>query len=275
MKHAEGVSFAGQQHRISPTSSASGTSGACCARPTSCQARIDSDVTMLMSGNEYRGGVLCGVPAAEAAANREAARRMSLALVHFLQTEVEPATAAGAAFPASGRGPMCSTPRRPRGAALHPRVTPHPRRVHGDRAVIPSRAAGPAGGAGAIPGRRGGGRLPYRCARTAPGGAELHAEPAQASTGRSNCRSGRCCRSGSTTCCGVQEHRRHPRHHGCFRLHPNEWSTGEAAGHLAAFCLDHGVRPRAVRADPRLVAGLHGAWSGTAWNWSGRTGSRR
>ena len=30
--------------------------------------------------------------------------------------------------------------------------------------------------------------------------------------------------------------------------HPNEWSTGEAAGHLAAFCLDHGVRPRAVRA---------------------------
>ena len=43
---------------------------------------------------------------------------------------------------------------------------------------------------------------------------------------------------------------------GCFRLHPNEWSTGEAAGHLAAFCLDHGVRPRAVRADAELVAGL-------------------
>ena len=43
---------------------------------------------------------------------------------------------------------------------------------------------------------------------------------------------------------------------GCFRLHPNEWSTGESAGHLAAFCLDHGVRPRAVRAAPELVAGL-------------------
>ena len=25
---------------------------------------------------------------------------------------------------------------------------------------------------------------------------------------------------------------------------------------MAAFCLDHGVRPRAVRADPRLVAAL-------------------
>ena len=51
---------------------------------------VDSDVTMLMSGNEYRGGVLCGVPAQDAAVHGEAARRMSLALVHFLQTEIEP-----------------------------------------------------------------------------------------------------------------------------------------------------------------------------------------
>jgi len=35
---------------------------------------------------------------------------------------------------------------------------------------------------------------------------------------------------------------------GCFRLHPTEWNIGEAAGMLAAYCLDAGVPPRAVRA---------------------------
>jgi hypothetical protein len=35
---------------------------------------------------------------------------------------------------------------------------------------------------------------------------------------------------------------------GAFRLHPVEWSIGEVAGLLAAFCLERGVSPRAVRA---------------------------
>lgn len=34
---------------------------------------------------------------------------------------------------------------------------------------------------------------------------------------------------------------------GCYRLHPVEWNIGEAAGALAAFCLDHNLSPRAVR----------------------------
>lgn len=34
---------------------------------------------------------------------------------------------------------------------------------------------------------------------------------------------------------------------GCYRLHPVEWNIGEAVGHLAAFCLENGVSPRAVR----------------------------
>jgi hypothetical protein len=37
---------------------------------------------------------------------------------------------------------------------------------------------------------------------------------------------------------------------GCYRLHPVEWSIGEAAGALAAFCLDRGLTPRAVRNTP-------------------------
>ncbi|MBK5248241.1 MAG: FAD-dependent oxidoreductase [Actinomycetales bacterium] len=41
---------------------------------------------------------------------------------------------------------------------------------------------------------------------------------------------------------------------GCYRLHPVEWSIGEAAGALAAYCLDHGVPPRKVRNDHTLLA---------------------
>lgn len=34
---------------------------------------------------------------------------------------------------------------------------------------------------------------------------------------------------------------------GCYRLHPVEWNVGEAAGALAAYCLDKGLSPRQVR----------------------------
>jgi len=36
---------------------------------------------------------------------------------------------------------------------------------------------------------------------------------------------------------------------GCYRLHPVEWNIGEAAGALAAFALEHGLSPAAVRAE--------------------------
>ena len=39
---------------------------------------------------------------------------------------------------------------------------------------------------------------------------------------------------------------------GCFRLHPVEWNIGEAAGALAAFCLDRGRSAAAVHADAEL-----------------------
>ena len=34
---------------------------------------------------------------------------------------------------------------------------------------------------------------------------------------------------------------------GCYRLHPIEWNIGEAAGALAAYCLEHDLMPRQVR----------------------------
>ncbi|MCQ8192626.1 FAD-dependent oxidoreductase [Streptomyces rugosispiralis] len=41
---------------------------------------------------------------------------------------------------------------------------------------------------------------------------------------------------------------------GCYRLHPVEWNIGEAAGALAAHCLNIGTTPRAVRNDPARLA---------------------
>ncbi len=41
---------------------------------------------------------------------------------------------------------------------------------------------------------------------------------------------------------------------GCYRLHPVEWNIGEAAGAVAAFCLDRKESPRGVRANPKLLA---------------------
>ncbi len=40
---------------------------------------------------------------------------------------------------------------------------------------------------------------------------------------------------------------------GCYRLHPVEWNIGEAAGFLAAFALEQGVPPRAVREQAALL----------------------
>lgn len=40
---------------------------------------------------------------------------------------------------------------------------------------------------------------------------------------------------------------------GAYRLHPIEWNVGEAAGALAAFCLDRGERPTDVRSSPRRL----------------------
>ena len=44
---------------------------------------------------------------------------------------------------------------------------------------------------------------------------------------------------------------------GCYRLHPVEWNIGEAAGLLAAHCLDKGLSPHDVQADDGLFADYH------------------
>ena len=45
---------------------------------------------------------------------------------------------------------------------------------------------------------------------------------------------------------------------GCYRLHPVEWNVGEAAGMLAAFCLENGKHPAEVHSDVALRRRLQG-----------------
>jgi FAD dependent oxidoreductase len=40
---------------------------------------------------------------------------------------------------------------------------------------------------------------------------------------------------------------------GCFRLHPVEWNVGEAAGALAAYCIDRGLEPQGLLGRDALV----------------------
>lgn len=41
---------------------------------------------------------------------------------------------------------------------------------------------------------------------------------------------------------------------GCYRLHPTEWNVGEAAGLLAAYCLQRAARPHQVRSEAGHLA---------------------
>ena len=61
---------------------------------------------------------------------------------------------------------------------------------------------------------------------------------------------------------------------GCYRLHPVEWNVGEAAGALAAFCLDRAATPRGVRNDPELLADFQQrlAGDGVELRWPDVTG---
>ena len=49
---------------------------------------------------------------------------------------------------------------------------------------------------------------------------------------------------------------------GCYRLHPVEWAIGEAAGALAAFCLEHKESPRAVRNTPEQLEAFQARLTG-------------
>lgn len=63
---------------------------------------------------------------------------------------------------------------------------------------------------------------------------------------------------------------------GCYRLHPVEWNIGEAAGALAAYCLEKNLKPRQVRNTPAHLEDFQRMLSQTlgfqlAWDETART----
>ena len=49
---------------------------------------------------------------------------------------------------------------------------------------------------------------------------------------------------------------------GCYRLHPVEWSIGEAAGALAAHCLDKRDSPRGIRNQSKSLTAFQSVLKG-------------
>jgi hypothetical protein len=56
---------------------------------------------------------------------------------------------------------------------------------------------------------------------------------------------------------------------GAYRVHPVEWSAGEAAGHLVALCAARATTPHAVHASPALTDELQSrlAGAGVELHW--------
>ncbi|WP_437615618.1 FAD-dependent oxidoreductase [Sorangium sp. So ce834] len=207
-----------------------------------------SDVTIVnWPQNDYWFGPVCGVDEVEAARNLDAARQLSLSLLYWMQTEA-PRPDGGVGYPGLRlRGDVVGGTAD--GLAPAPYIR-ESRRIRAELTVLeqhiayPLRPDGPAtfeesvgigcyridlhprvGGAGyldlgcwpfQIPL---GSLIPVRVENLLPGGKAL----------------------------GVTHIT-----NGAFRVHPVEWSVGEAAGLLAAFCLERHVPPRQVRARGSL-----------------------
>jgi hypothetical protein len=211
-----------------------------------------SDVTVVnWPQNDYWFGAVVGVDPAERARNLEAARQLSLSLLYWLQTEA-PRPDGGVGYPGlrlrvdvvgGTTDGLAPAPYVREGRRLRAEFTVleqhigHPLRPDGPELFADSVGVGcyridlhpRVSGAGyldlgcwpfQIPL---GAMIPVRVENLLPGGKNL----------------------------GVTHIT-----NGAFRVHPVEWNVGEAAGVLAAFCLERRAAPRSVRHRPALLAEL-------------------
>jgi hypothetical protein len=211
-----------------------------------------SDVTMLMNGNEYHGGPIHGVPDEVARRRREEAKELSLSALYFFQNEAEPGYDGRAGFPGlRARGdvfgasdglaqcPYIRESRRIRAeftaVEQHFRVEQHPDApvlykdsvgVSGYRIDIHEKARSGASRTWDLHGKHWTQQIPL--------GALI---PVRVENVLAACKN-----LGATHVTN-----------GAYRVHPAEWGIGEAAGALAAFCLDRKLTPRQVRNTQRRL----------------------
>ncbi len=207
---------------------------------------VESDITLVnWPQNDYFLGPILGVDEREAAWHGRGARQLSLSLLYWLQTEA-PRPDDGHGYPGLRlRGDLMGTED---GLAMAPYIR-ESRRIRAQRTIVEQdvvrdRGAGfrteDSVGIGSYPidlhpstGRRNYLELPTLPFEI-PLGALIPVRvenllPAAKNIGTTHITNG------------------------CYRLHPVEWNIGEAAGSLAAHCLDHRLTPHQVRAsEPRL-----------------------
>jgi hypothetical protein len=209
-----------------------------------------SDITVVnWPQNDYWVGPLVGVSAPERASHLESARQLSLSLLYWLQTEA-PRSDGGVGYPGLRlRGDVVGG--TPDGLALAPYIR-ESRRLRAELTVVeqdiayPLRREGPTSFKDAV--GIGGYRLDLHPRTNGAGYLDIGCWPFQIPLGAMvPVRVENLLPGGKNL--GVTHIT-----NGAFRVHPVEWNTGEAAGLLAAFCLQRSLAPRIVRNTPGLLA---------------------
>lgn len=217
---------------------------------------FDSDITIVnWPQNDYWLGNIYEVPEEERQRHLEGARQLSLSLLYWLQTEA-PRPDGGAGYPGLRlRGDVTGTAD---GLAKAPYIR-ESRRIRAEFTVKEQHISPEVRGVGgrAEPFRDSVGIGSYRIdLHPTTGGREgfyIPSLPFQIPLGslipvRMDNLLPACKNIGVTHLTN-----------GCYRLHPVEWNIGEAAGALAAYCLQRGVSPRQVRRDPSRLADFQDA----------------
>lgn len=213
---------------------------------------FQSDVTMMMNGNECDNLPIIGVDDATRRANLEYGRQLSLSLLYFLQTEVQPGNNGKPGFRGlRARGDQFGTLD---GLAQHPYIR-ESRRIRSEFTVLEQHFRVDSRPTGPMPYPDSVGLSGYRMDIHQPSGKGQsmtlslngHHWVQQIPLGallpvRVENLLPACKNLGTTHITN-----------GAFRVHPTEWNIGESAGALAAFCVQRKVPPRQVRGKPSLL----------------------